>query len=65
MVMHGWFVITLVKPRVSKDKCFTCHSLPFRLQTIVNTTIAVYVDIYNMVYIVKSGFDVMVCIIIT
>jgi len=63
MVMHGRFVITLVKPRVSKAKCFTCHILS--LQTIVDITITVYVDLYNMVYIAKSGFDVMVCIIIT
>ena len=67
MVMHGRFSITLVKPRVSKDKCLTCHilSLPFGLQTIVNIILAVYVDLYHMVYISKSSFDVMVCIIIT
>ena len=63
MVMHGRFVITLVKPRVSKAKGFTCHILS--LQTIVDVTITVYVDLYNMVYIAKSSFDVMVCIIIT
>ena len=63
----GGLLITLVKPRVSKAKCFTCHIiiLPFRLQTIVDITITIYVDLYNMVYIAKSGFDVMVCIIIT
>ena len=59
MVMHDRFVITLVKPRVSKAKCFTCHILS--LQTMVDITIT----IYDMVYIAKSGFDVMVCIIIT
>ena len=63
MVMHGQFVITLVNPRVSKITCFTCHILS--LQTIVDITIIVYVDLYNMVYIAKSGFNVMVCIIIT
>ena len=63
MVMHGRFVITLVKPRVSKITCFTCPILS--LQTIVDITITVYVDLYNMVYIANSSFDVMVCIIIT
>ena len=59
MIMHWRFVITLVNPRVSKAKCFTCHILS--LQTMVDITITVY----DMVYIAKSGFDVMVCIIIT